>query len=260
MMNESSASVDQGSAAIGRAPLDLVTFYRESGYVRLGNLFTGPEIAAMRSRAEAMIDALPAGEKISEKDVLHLRDPWFFRFLADPRVLDVVESFIGPDIALWSSHLLAQIPGDGASMPWHVDGGYLSKLLKPMKLINLGVRLHDSTLDTGCLVVAPGTQGKTPAMAAAATEMLHDISLDAFDAATAVSMEAGAGECHLHDPWVIHSSGPNVSRSRCCSFIMRFIPTDVVYAPPGARRDPIYLMRGCDRSNGQNLYAPVPSS
>lgn len=260
MMNEPGAVEGRGSEKSGQAVPDLVRFYRENGYVRLGNLFTSPEIDAMRSRAEAMLDALPPGEKISEKDVLHLRDPWFFRFLTDPRVLDVVESFIGPDIALWSSHLLAQVPGDGASMAWHVDGGYLRKLLKPMKLINLGVRLHDSTLDTGCLVVAPGTQVKTPAMAAAATEMLHDIPLDAFDPASGVSMEARAGECHLHDPWVIHSSGPNVSRSLCCSFIMRFIPTDVVYAPPGARRDPIYLMRGRDRSNGKNLYAQVPSS
>jgi len=75
MMKEASAAVDQGSETIGRAPRELVAFYRESGYVRLGNLFTSPEIDAMRSRAEAMIDALPAGEKISEKDVLHLRDP-----------------------------------------------------------------------------------------------------------------------------------------------------------------------------------------
>ena len=106
MTDEPRAVVDEGSETVGRGKPDLVGFYRESGYVRLGNLFTKPEIDAMRARAEAMLDALPPGEKISEKDVLHLRDPWFFRFLQDPRVLDVVESFIGPDIALWSSHLL----------------------------------------------------------------------------------------------------------------------------------------------------------
>ena len=42
----------------------------------------------------------------------------------DDSVLDIVESLIGPDIALWSSHFIAKPAGVGKRVPWHEDSAY----------------------------------------------------------------------------------------------------------------------------------------
>ena len=41
----------------------------------------------------------------------HFEDPWLFRYLAHPRVLDVIEAFIGPDIVALVEPLHHQAAG-----------------------------------------------------------------------------------------------------------------------------------------------------
>src|SRR6266700_1070004 len=69
-----------------------VEFYRDQGYLKFSRIFTQAE----------MIAALPPGARPEEMDRPHFTDPWLFRYLTHPRALDVIEDFIGPDIALWS--------------------------------------------------------------------------------------------------------------------------------------------------------------
>src|SRR3712207_4456479 len=75
-----------------------VAFFREQGYLRFGRIFTQAEMEDLRAHVDAMIAALPEGKRPEEMDRPHLNDAWLFRYLAHPRVLDVIEDFIGPDI------------------------------------------------------------------------------------------------------------------------------------------------------------------
>jgi len=41
-------------------------------------------------------------------------DPFWLRLVSDPRLLDIAELFIGPDIALFGSHYISNPPATGS--------------------------------------------------------------------------------------------------------------------------------------------------
>ena len=67
--------------------------------------------------------------------------------------LDVVESLIGPDIALWSSHFLCKPAGTGKRAPWHEDSAYWGQVLDPMEVVTIWLAIDPSTPENGCMRV-----------------------------------------------------------------------------------------------------------
>jgi len=245
---------------------DQVAFYRENGYLKFGRIFEQREVAALREHVDEMIAALPPGKRPEEMDRPHFEDPWLFRYLTDPRVLDVIEGFLGPDIVLWSSHLIAKPGGDGKAVPWHTDGAYWRGRLKPMTVITLWLAVDESTRENGCMRVIRGSH-RGPGAAIDQYEPvdrethLFDARLkpELVDESQAVDLELRVGECHFHDAWTIHGSTPNRSPQRRCGYTMRYMPASVVFEPGDwSSKHHIYLVRGEDRTGGRNEYTPVP--
>ncbi|HEY3283461.1 MAG TPA: phytanoyl-CoA dioxygenase family protein [Armatimonadota bacterium] len=251
-----------------RATTEQVAFYREQGYVKLGRVFTREEMEALREHVDGMIQALPEGKRPESMDVPHFQDPWLFRYLTHPRVLDVIQSFLGPDIVLWSSHFIAKPKGDGRAVPWHTDGDYWAGRLDPMKVITLWLAVDPSTVENGCMRVIPGSHRLAGAWKDAYEEVDpqlnvfgQEINRDQIDESSAVDLELAIGECHLHDAWTVHSSRPNASPQRRCGYTMRYMPADVAFTPSDwASGHRIYLLRGQDRTGGRNQYTAVPSA
>ena len=250
-----------------RATPEQVAFYREQGYLKFGRIFTQAEMQDLRAHVDAMIAALPEGKCPEEMDRPHLIDPWLFRYLAHPRVLDVIEDFIGPDIVLWSSHFIAKPQGDGKRVPWHTDGAYWNQALNPMTVITLWLAVDPSLVENGCMRVIPGSQHQGATLDS--YEPVEDKSENVFgvrlrqdlvDESKSVDLELQIGECHFHDAWTIHGSNPNHSSLRRCGYTMRYMPASVVYDEAGwsLRDHNIYLLRGQERTGGKNRYTPVP--
>jgi ectoine hydroxylase-related dioxygenase (phytanoyl-CoA dioxygenase family) len=245
-----------------------VSFYREQGYLKFGRIFSASEMDALRARVDDMIAALPAGKRPEEMDVPHFQDPWLFRYLAHPRVLDIIEDFIGPNIILWSSHFIAKPKGDGRAVPWHTDGAYWTDRLTPMDVITLWLAVDESTKENGCMRVIPGShRGSHSGMAAyepvdRSTNVFHArIKPELIRESEAVDLELAVGECHFHDAWTIHGSNPNNSSKRRTGYTMRYMPANVVLKREGWNSDHrIYLLRGEDQTGGKNEYAPVPNA
>jgi hypothetical protein len=245
-----------------------VSFFRSEGYLTYGRIFTEPEMDKLRQHVDEMIAGLPEGKRPEEMDVPHFSDPWLFRYLADSRVLDVIEGFIGPDIVLWSSHFIAKPKGDGKAVPWHTDGAYWGSRLNPMKVITLWLAVDESTTENGCMRVIPGSHRQV----AAALDQYESVDQvknvfgarlpDEFvNEERAVNLELKAGECHFHDAWTVHGSNPNTSSRRRCGYTMRYMPADVVHTGKGGglpNTHRIYLVRGQDRTGGRNDYTPIP--
>lgn len=253
---------------VRHATPEQVEFFREEGYLKFGRIFTETEMDALRDHVDGMIAALPEGKRPEEMDVPHFADPWLFRYLTDPRVLDVIEDFIGHDIVLWSSHFIAKPQGDGKAVPWHTDGAYWGKRLHPMEVITLWLAVDESSLENGCMRVIPGTQKAVKASMDEAYEAV-DGSKNVFSTRLrpewveedkAVNLDLQIGEIHFHDAWTIHGSNPNNSTKRRCGYTMRYMPAHVAFAQPGdwKRSHHIYLVRGEDKTGGQNEYTPVP--
>ncbi|MEP6755277.1 MAG: phytanoyl-CoA dioxygenase family protein [Chthonomonadales bacterium] len=248
---------------------ELVESFRRDGYLKYGRIFTEGELTALREHVDEMIANLPVGARPEELDVLHFTDPWLFNYLAHPRLLDVIEQFIGPDIILFSSHFIAKPKGDGKAVPWHTDGAYWSGRLDPMEVITLWLAVDESSVGNGCMRVIPGSHLASPAdlssySAVDKSTNVFDRQIDpsTIDNSKAVDLELKAGECHFHDSWTIHGSNPNHSDKRRCGYTMRFMPANVVHRPrPGwTHEHHIYLVRGVDKTSGQNKYTPLPGA
>lgn len=252
---------------VRHATPDQVDFYRKHGYLKFGRIFTVREMDALREHVDEMIAALPEGKRPEEMDVPHFKDPWLFRYLSHPRVLDVIEDMIGPDIVLWSSHFIAKPRGDGKAVPWHTDGAYWHGRLNPMQVITLWLAVDESTLENGCMRVIPDSHIAYRAEIDAYEEV--DKAKNVFwariperliDESKSVNLVLRVGECSFHDAWTIHGSNANNSTKRRCGYTMRYMPANVALKREGWNQNhKIYLLRGEDRTGGANEYTPVPT-
>lgn len=51
-------------------------------------------------------------------------DAFWLRLVSEPKLLDVVQQFIGPDIAVFASHYVCKPARVGSRIHWHQDGSY----------------------------------------------------------------------------------------------------------------------------------------
>ena len=72
----------------------------------------------------------------------------------DPRILDIVEDLIGPDIICWSSHYFNKLPGDPKGVPLHQDASYWP--MRPHATITCWLAIGSSTLENACGQVVEG--------------------------------------------------------------------------------------------------------
>jgi len=150
----------------------------------------------------------------------HFEHPFLFKYLTHPRVLKVIERFIGPDIVRWSSHFISKRENDGMEVPWHQDGVYWSKMLEPMHVITMWLAVAEATVENGCMRGISGSHNLRDLRyeAAARKNNLFGSEVVAADMYTpkAVYLELEVGECHFHDAWTLHNARPNVSQKRLC--------------------------------------------
>ena len=243
-----------------------VDFYREHGYLKFGRIFTTSELDALREYVDGMIASLPEDKRPEQMDVPHFEHPFLFNYLAHPRVLDIIERFIGPDIVLWSSHFISKRSGDGLAVPWHQDGVYWGKRLDPMRVITLWLAVDESVVANGCMRVIAGSHKLRDRRYEGVRNQdenlfAHEVVADDVEQSKIVDLELKIGECHFHDGFTIHGSNPNTSRRRRCGYTMRYMPATVRCNDPVLNSDHhIYLLRGKDRTGGSNIYTPLPTA
>lgn len=85
----------------------------------------------------------------------HFYLSWVHRIVSHPRVLNTVESVLGPNIMVSNSHWFPKFPGDKAFVSWHQDATYWG--LSPANVTTAWVALSESTPQNGCLRVVPGS-------------------------------------------------------------------------------------------------------
>jgi hypothetical protein len=86
--------------------------------------------------------------------MLHRADPVAERFLLHPRVLDVLEALIGPDVLALQTMLFFNPPGKGGQ-GWHQDAYYITTY--PDTLIGAWIALDAADEENGCLWMAVGS-------------------------------------------------------------------------------------------------------
>jgi phytanoyl-CoA hydroxylase len=183
-------------------------------------------------------------------------DPFWFSLVRDPRLLDLVESIIGPDIALFASHYICKPGGDGLPVLWHQDGSYWP--LEPMEVVTAWLAVDHSTVETGCMRVIPGSHlgAEFEHRPHDKSAVLHtEIPAESIDEDQAVDLILPPGGVSLHHPRLVHGSNPNRSPHRRCGLTIRYIPTTTRITKEGWNT---YLLRG-NPMPGVNQYRDFPA-
>jgi ectoine hydroxylase-related dioxygenase (phytanoyl-CoA dioxygenase family) len=141
---------------------------------------------------------------------------WVNDIIRDPRVLDPVESLLGPDILCWASGFFAKQPGDGTFISWHQDATYWG--LSSPDVVTAWIALTPSTPESGCMRVVPGTHRAQIAHrdTFAKKNLLsrgQEIAA-AVDEREAVDVVLAPGQMSLHHVLIVHGSNPSHGISR----------------------------------------------
>lgn len=194
--------------------------YRENGFAVAERLFDPSEVAELNTAITEILSVPDIGAvaEVEPGDNGVARRIWsptkqhsaFERAAAHPRLLDLVEALIGPDILFHYSKLHLKAPQVGSLVDWHQDFAYYPHT--NTDLVTALIYLDDTTTENSALQAVPGSHHRG----------LADHYLDGFfrgkvagadapDPSLAVAIEAPAGSAVFIHPLLLHYSSPNRS-------------------------------------------------
>jgi ectoine hydroxylase-related dioxygenase (phytanoyl-CoA dioxygenase family) len=181
-------------------------------------------------------------------------DAFWVRLITDDRILDLVEIFLGPNLACFTSHYICKPPFDGQPVFWHQDGAYWK--LAPMEAVAVWLAIDPSTRENGCLRMVPGSHRQpivAPKPRTDTANLLYshadeDLVRRWVDRAGIVDIELAPGDVSVHHPNLLHYSPPNRSSVRRCGLDTGYIATSTVVANEGLYLDPLLVRGNADGS------------
>src|SRR5262245_38539152 len=210
-----------------------VSGYRENGYFLYKDQLFSPEKMARLNQIFEEHLAEKGSLLSDELDTPHFRDPRLLEFLLGDEALDLVEPFIGPDIALWSSHFISKDPFTGRATPWHEDSAFWNGRFSAYDgIVTIWLALENpSNQDNGCVRVIPGSHlnggFSDNYQPTDMTEQTFHAGLAGVDEDKAVSFELDRGEFSMHDGRIVHGAKANTGSMRRTGYTMRYFPTTV---------------------------------
>ena len=241
--------------------------YRRDGYLCPIDVFSPAEAACHRTalegqEAEYGEDHLPRPINQYHRVNAHLVSEVARAAALDPRILDAVESLLGPDLMLWSCEYFIKEARTGKIVSWHQDLTYWG-MGETDHEVTAWVALSPATPESGCMRFVPGSHrlsivDHTDTFAEGnLLSRGQEIAVE-VDEDEAVVAALQPGQMSLHHGRLFHASGPNVSDDRRIGLVMRFIRPDT--PATGKGRDYAMLLRGCDRARNRINLAPPPGS
>jgi hypothetical protein len=249
-------------AMAGSLSPEQVAHYHREGFVFPIDCLAPGEVSYFRGRLEEFERA--QGDTFGKLPGLvrsksHLLFAWMDELVRHPKVLDAVESIIGPDILIYHLTSWLKEPNEASHVSWHQDGTYFG--LEPPEQITAWIALTDATAEMGCIKVLPGSHaiGQRPhkdTFSAGNLLSRGQTIQERLDYTKYTMMPLKAGQISLHHTHIVHSSEPNRSDRRR-------IGIGVSYIPPHCRlindvRVTASLVRGQDRFGYFDLE-PRPS-
>jgi non-heme Fe2+,alpha-ketoglutarate-dependent halogenase len=238
-----------------------VARYQEDGYVCPVGVLSADQASHYRARLEAAEAAAGGALPGPFRHKPHLVYTWAQELIRQPRILDAVETVIGPDILAWESVFFIKEANTPDFISWHQDITYWG-LEAEGDVVSAWLALSPSTTESGCMRVVPGTHRREVVphadtfaegnMLSRGQEIAVEVSED-----QAVDLVLQPGQMSLHHVKIFHGSHANRSADRRIGFAIRYLPPHVrqeVGIPDSAT-----LVRGRDRF-GHFEPEPVPTA
>ena len=189
--------------------------YQKHGYFIFDRFLTDEALTVIQGHVNRMIGQLP--EDQSPEGIMNphmFGEQWFWDLGTEPRLLDMVERHIGPNIVLWSASILAKPPRTGRPIRWHQDAPYWN--ISGPFAGGIWIALDNVTEKNGTMSLLPRwhTKGTLP-------KVIHDdvffneeidpASMPDDTGSYKLTYNLKAGQMGVHDTMLPHASTPNQS-------------------------------------------------
>lgn len=241
-----------------------VAFYNLEGFLVLENLLDEADLEGVRASMEFRVNEIAADllkeglvshgfedssferrlaqlfEHLDDKAFLNYGRSWrdrlvgYYDLMANPKILDAIESIIGPEIfsnPVYNTRPKVPKVAAGA-VPWHQDKSYWPDA-NANPVITVWIPLVDATMENGCLHIMPRTHKQKVLSwheetytGTGFTEIDDAYIAKLIPEKTVIPLPVSAGTAILFNDRCIHKSTPNNSNEVRWSVDLRYQPTD----------------------------------
>jgi len=244
--------------------------FNENGWVVPNWRLPAARLTELQTLVEAALESQP--DKRDYLPDLQQYAPGVLSFASAEDILDMVQVFTGPDIAVWGTGIFGKPAHDGAATPWHQDGQYWP--MRPLATTTVWLALDDATTNNGCMRVISGSHRPRKlydhrTVDASKLTLNQELDWQALGFEREQTIEMGAGQIILFDLYLIHGSHSNDTPNQRRAITIRYMPTTSHFdrelatrqhrdmAVPDLSKRSLYRMRGVDRS-GRNELVEIP--
>jgi phytanoyl-CoA hydroxylase len=235
--------------------------YHRDGFITIPGVFTEAELEPVDRYLRANADVPWEHKNDDPLREAHYHYRPIYDVCASPKLLDMIESLLGPDVVLLYSHIMNKKPG-GLRVAWHQDGPYWHRV-EPKIAVTAWIALDDATVENGCMRVIPGSHqghrdlGQVPSdVPDLIQDRPYELPREVVDERKAVDIVMKRGDLSLHDSYLIHGSEPNRSGTRRAALTVRYVPSTTCIKDQPDRRQ--FLVRGKAVPTGNVYYEPPP--
>jgi hypothetical protein len=247
-----------GTVAPKRLSADQIAFYNQEGYITPLDVFSPAEAEDNRAYFDRLLDQV-ADRGAYSINCYQARCRGIWDLCTEPRLLDLVQDLIGPNIVCWASHFFCKMPHDDKLVPWHQDASYWK--LSPARTVTIWQAIDDADENNSAMRFIPRThnQGHLDRLEIDKGErasVLHLETAGADRMGEPISNNLKAGQASLHADMLVHGSRPNLSDRRRCGLTIRYCPPEVGFVDDKwAKSVEAIICRGTDTTGNWHHHA-----
>ncbi len=262
----------------------IVEFYRKNGFVILRGALSKDDLQPVINGINRWIDIraeelysegslqhlfrelnfeerfthlLSQDKKMREEiDIMYSRIYELFNFTKNQKLLDIIESIIGPEITCNPiQHLRVKPPSrilsrHGFDYPgWHQDITFMHKDAENTDIINCWIPLVDTSKEMGCIKIIPGVFNYLPHYDD--KYLGRKIERNSLPSSYTILGECKKGDIILLSAYTPHKSTPNITNKCRWSLDLRYHPTG---QNSGRLMYPEYIVRSKNKNNKNLSY------
>ena len=238
-----------------------LAFYRHHGHVTVNGVFAAAETDAVvcdiETWGETFLSSLPVEQRawyvdggVTARTVLrkldnpHAHRPVVQAMARAPKLVALVEQFLGSGVSVYFSQIFFKPPEGGGPKPAHQDNFYFGPT-DIEGVVTAWIALDDATLENGCLYFGDGSnQGPVYPHVAPADEPFNlQLPPAVLDMQPMVPAAVRRGGVSFHHGNTFHQSGPNHSLKwrRACA--LHYVKNGVEFATPALPYDHALKLR-----------------
>lgn len=241
--------------------------YRDAGFLAVPEVLSAADLREARRVVDELVEAarnlsfhtdlydLEPGHERSEPRVRRLKNPaaahpLFLSLARDPRILDLVEDLLGPDLRLHGNKLNLKSAGYGSPVEWHQDFAFYPHTNDD--ILAVGVALDDCTIENSCMLMVPGSH-RWPLLDHNREGRFVgavDPAGAGVDLSAAVPVPVPAGGVTLHHCRTLHGSAVNRSGMPRRLYLLEIAAADAF---------PLLKFPGLDEFNQRMLRGAPPT-